>query len=38
MTGCSQTDVITTPRMIKATNVIYHDKAHPSALVLPIVP
>ena len=25
-------------RMIKATNVIYHDKAHPSALVLAIVP
>jgi uncharacterized protein len=25
-------------RMIKATNVIYHDKAHPSALVVPIVP
>jgi uncharacterized protein len=25
-------------RMIKATNVIYHDKAHPSALVLPMVP
>lgn len=25
-------------RMVKATNVIYHDKAHPSALVLPIVP
>jgi putative CocE/NonD family hydrolase len=25
-------------RMIKATNVIYHDKAHPSALVLPVVP
>ena len=25
-------------RMIKATNVIYHDKAHPSALILPIVP
>jgi putative CocE/NonD family hydrolase len=24
-------------RMVKATNVIYHDKAHPSALVLPIV-
>ena len=24
--------------MIKATNTIYHDKAHPSALVLPIVP
>jgi uncharacterized protein len=27
-----------TTRMIKATNVIYHDKAHPSALVVPIVP
>ena len=25
-------------RMIKATNVIFHDKAHPSALVVPIVP
>jgi len=25
-------------RMIKATNVIYHDKAHSSALTLPIVP
>jgi uncharacterized protein len=25
-------------RMIKATNVIYHDKTHPSALILPIVP
>jgi putative CocE/NonD family hydrolase len=25
-------------RMIKATNVIYHDKAHPSALLLPVVP
>jgi hypothetical protein len=25
-------------RMIKATNVIFHDKAHPSALVLPVVP
>ena len=25
-------------RMIKATNVTYHDKAHPSALVLPVVP
>ncbi|HXY23606.1 MAG TPA: CocE/NonD family hydrolase [Candidatus Acidoferrum sp.] len=25
-------------RMIKATNVIYHDKARPSALILPIVP
>jgi putative CocE/NonD family hydrolase len=25
-------------RMIKATNVIYHDKAHPSALVVALVP
>jgi putative CocE/NonD family hydrolase len=25
-------------RMIKATNVVYHDKAHPSALMLPVVP
>jgi len=25
-------------RMIKATNVVYHDKAHPSALTLPIIP
>jgi len=25
-------------RMSKANNVIYHDKAHPSALVLPLVP
>jgi hypothetical protein len=25
-------------RMSKATNVIYHDKGHPSALVLPLVP
>ena len=25
-------------RMIKATNLIYHDRARPSALVLPIVP
>ena len=25
-------------RMIKATNVIFHDKAHPSALVVPVVP
>ncbi len=24
--------------MVKATNVIYHDRAHPSALVLPVVP
>jgi uncharacterized protein len=25
-------------RMIRATNVIYHDKTHPSALIVPIVP
>ena len=25
-------------RMVKATNVIYHDKSRPSALILPIVP
>jgi hypothetical protein len=25
-------------RMVKAMNVIYHDKAHPSALIVPIVP
>jgi len=25
-------------RMIKVTNVVYHDKAHPSALTLLIVP
>jgi hypothetical protein len=25
-------------RMIKAANVIYHDKAHPSAVILPLVP
>jgi putative CocE/NonD family hydrolase len=25
-------------RMVKATNVIYHDRDHPSAVVLPIVP
>jgi len=25
-------------RMIKATNAIYHDKAHPSALLVPVVP
>jgi uncharacterized protein len=25
-------------RMVKATNVVYHDKGHPSALVVPIVP
>jgi hypothetical protein len=25
-------------RMVRATNVIFHDKAHPSALILPVVP
>jgi len=25
-------------RMVKATNTIYHDKAHPSAVILPVVP
>lgn len=25
-------------RMLKASNVVYHDKAHPSALIVPIVP
>ena len=25
-------------RMVKATNVVYHDKARPSALIVPIVP
>jgi putative CocE/NonD family hydrolase len=25
-------------RMIKATNVVYHDKAHPSAVILPVLP
>jgi putative CocE/NonD family hydrolase len=25
-------------RMIKATNVVFHDKAHPSALIVPVVP
>jgi putative CocE/NonD family hydrolase len=25
-------------RMVKATNVIYHDRSHPSALILPLVP
>jgi hypothetical protein len=24
--------------MIKATNVVYHDKAHPSAVILPVLP
>jgi putative CocE/NonD family hydrolase len=25
-------------RMVKASNVIYHDKAHPSTLIVPVVP
>ncbi|HEV1993688.1 MAG TPA: CocE/NonD family hydrolase [Candidatus Acidoferrum sp.] len=25
-------------RMLKATNVVYHDKAHPSALIVPVIP
>jgi putative CocE/NonD family hydrolase len=25
-------------RMVKATNLVYHDREHPSALVLPVVP
>jgi predicted acyl esterase len=24
-------------RMVKATNAVYHDREHPSALVLPVV-
>jgi uncharacterized protein len=28
----------TATRMVKATNTIYHDRAHPSALLLPVVP
>jgi uncharacterized protein len=24
-------------RMIKATNVVFHERAHPSALILPMV-
>ncbi|MFB3924354.1 MAG: CocE/NonD family hydrolase [Terriglobia bacterium] len=28
----------TSSRVVKATNTIYHDRAHPSALVLPVVP
>jgi putative CocE/NonD family hydrolase len=31
-------DQATSTRMQPATNTIYHDKEHPSALVLPIVP
>jgi len=25
-------------RMVKATNVVYHDKSRPSAVILPLVP
>ena len=25
-------------RMVKATNAVYHDREHPSALILPVVP
>src|SRR5207244_5541946 len=25
-------------RMEKSTNVVYHDKAHPSALIMPVLP
>lgn len=28
----------TATRMVKAMNTVYHDKAHPSALILPIIP
>jgi hypothetical protein len=31
-------DQATSTKMQPATNTIYHDKEHPSALVLPIVP
>ena len=31
-------DQATGTRMIKATNRVYHDREHPSALMLPIVP
>jgi putative CocE/NonD family hydrolase len=31
-------DQATSTKMLPATNTIYHDKEHPSALVLPIVP
>ena len=31
-------DPETGKRMVKAANVIYHDREHPSALILPIVP
>jgi len=25
-------------RIVKATNVLFHDKEHPSALILPVIP
>jgi predicted acyl esterase len=25
-------------RMVKATNAVYHDREHPSALIVPVVP
>jgi hypothetical protein len=31
-------DSSTDATMIKATNTIYHDSAHPSALILPVIP
>jgi uncharacterized protein len=31
-------DASTDATMLKATNIIFHDNAHPSALVLPVVP
>ena len=31
-------DASTDATMVKATNTIYHDSAHPSALILPVIP
>jgi hypothetical protein len=31
-------DASTSSTMVKATNTILHDGAHPSALILPVVP
>jgi len=28
----------TSTRMVKASNVVFHDKEHPSALILPVIP
>jgi len=36
--ACPALSGLRATRMIKATNVIYHDKAHPSALLVPLVP